>query len=65
MAHSLGYPHPDLMLDQMTSTQYRELLMFLHAKVESREQGEAEVQEFKVMQFFERKMALQKKAGNG
>jgi hypothetical protein len=58
-AHSLGIPHPDLVLDQMTAKQYIELLTYFKVRGEVREQGKAEAGEATVMQFLARKAANQ------
>ena len=57
MAHSLGFPHPDLMLDQMSASQYIELLTYFRVKGQAKEQGEAEAEEANTMQFLARKAA--------
>jgi len=47
------------MLEQMTARQYRELLMFIHAKAESKERMEAEAQEARIMHHMARIHAKQ------
>jgi len=56
-AHSLGYPHPDLMLETMTAAQYLELLTYFRIRSDAEESGEAEAQEARTMQFLARKAA--------
>jgi hypothetical protein len=56
-AHSLGFPHPDLMLDTMTAKQYVELLAYFRIKNQARTQGEAEANEANTMQWLARKAA--------
>jgi hypothetical protein len=58
-AHSLGFPHPDLMLDKMSARQYIELRTYFRVKNIKVEQGMAEAEESNTMQFLARKMAQQ------
>jgi hypothetical protein len=58
-SHSLGFPHPDLMLDQMTAKQYIELLAYFRVKEKREVEGKAEAEEANTMQMLARKMAQQ------
>jgi hypothetical protein len=56
-AHSLGFPHPDLMLNQMTAAQYIELMAYFRVKNQAREEGESDAEEANIMQFLARRAA--------
>lgn len=47
------------MLDQMTSSQYLELITYFAIRAEEKERLEADAQEAKLRQFFSRKIAQQ------
>jgi hypothetical protein len=41
LAHSWGYPHPDLMLAQMTARQASEMIAYLNYESDRRKRAEA------------------------
>ncbi len=63
LAHSLGYPHPDLMLAAMTSVQFMELLMFFRVDREEKERLRAEAEESRLRHHMTRVIARQKRGG--
>lgn len=52
-AHSLGYPHCDLMLAQLSSSQLAEILILQRLEAEEREAGQAEAEERRLMYHME------------
>ena len=66
-AHSLGYPHCDLMVAELSRDQYRELLAFFRVERSERERREEDARESNLRLFFDRKIAQQKreKEANG
>lgn len=63
MAHSLGYPHPDLMLSQLTAMQYQELLIFFSTKNKRQEEAKAAAEDSDIKTFMSRAIARQNKNG--
>jgi hypothetical protein len=63
-AHSLGYPHCNLMLAELTSSQLAELYAFLNMEARERQQSSIEREEANIATFFDVAEARQK-AGNG
>jgi hypothetical protein len=61
LAHSLGYPHPDLMLAQMTSIQFTELLMFFRIDREEKERLRAEAEESRLRHHMSKVIARQQR----
>ena len=59
-AHSLGFPHLDLMLGQLSPYQYRELLAFFRVEADERERLHDELQERKTMNYLAIVAARQK-----
>lgn len=64
-AHSLNFPHLDLMLEQLSAEQYRELLAFFRVEAEERERLQDELQERRVMNHLAVVAARQKRERNG
>lgn len=64
-AHSLHFPHLDLMLEQLSAEQYRELLAFFRVEAEERERLQDELQERRVMNHLAVVAARQKRERNG
>jgi hypothetical protein len=60
-AHSLGYPHYDLLLDDLTATQYVELQYFFSMEKEKKEEIQAKNDESNILRFFTRAEIIQKK----
>ncbi|RPH38362.1 hypothetical protein EHM92_00325 [bacterium] len=60
-AHSLGYPHSDMMLSDMTASQYHELMVFFQVEEDEREELKSEAEQRNLASFFQRKIAQQKK----
>jgi|WetSurMetagenome_2_1015567.scaffolds.fasta_scaffold1199075_1 hypothetical protein len=52
-AHSLGFPHYDLMLARMTSSQLMELYAFFDGEVLEQEHSEIEEESRNIEAFFE------------
>jgi hypothetical protein len=52
LAHSWGYPHPDLMLAQMTAQQSLEMVSYLNRKSEKRQRAENLANETQLKEFF-------------
>ena len=64
-AHSLGYPHHELMIGALTRNQYRELLEFFRVEQQEREELREQARESNLRQFFDLKIAQQKAVVNG
>jgi hypothetical protein len=56
LAHSWGFPHPDLMLEQMTARQSLEMISYLNGKVEKRERSEDLANDTRLKEFFRAQM---------
>jgi hypothetical protein len=64
-AHSLGYPHYELMLAGMSRTQYQELLVYFQLEHEAREERESALAEASVMHRLAVVQARQQREKNG
>lgn len=56
LAHSWGYPHPDLMLAQMTGIQAMEMFAFLNRAAKQKERAQTLANEAKLDAFFRSKV---------
>jgi len=64
LAHSWGYPHPDMMLSQMTARQYLEMIAYLNYVSDKAERQQALAAETRLREFMEeRASAAQMKNG--
>lgn len=63
-AHSLGYPHCDLMLADMTSSQLVELYSFFEMESREHERAELEQEGQNIERFFDL-VEVKQKADNG
>jgi hypothetical protein len=56
LAHSWGYPHPDLMFAQITALQAMEMLAYLNRQATKQQRAETLANESKLHDFFRAKM---------
>lgn len=63
MAHSLGFPHPNLMLRQITLAEYQELLMYFDIEDQRKSKLNQKISEIKLTAFMDAKIAAQKTNG--
>lgn len=64
-AISLGFPHPDMMLREMTWSEYTELQHFMRERKRRREELEQQAQESRLRQFFMRLRGRQQQQQEG
>ena len=64
-AHSLGYPHYELMLEQMSATQFIELQTFFRLKAQRKQDADDALEEARIMHHLSIIQARQQGLKNG